>query len=117
MSNPSPNLCYPVLTPFKLCGVIVKPPAFIQMDAEEAREYQDAGVLGGEDVAGLLPEDGDNEHPGQSGKDESDTSTDGAPDPAASQTAPAGASGDGAKASTKTRASAKAAAPRKKDAK
>lgn len=59
MSNPSPNLCYPVLTPFKLCGVIVKPPAFIQMDAEEAREYQDAGVLGGEDVAGLLPEDGD----------------------------------------------------------
>lgn len=117
MSTTKPQLCYPVLTPFKLRGVVVKPPAFIQLETDEAREYQAAGVLGGEDVASLPPQGGE-EHPSKSGKDESsDRAKDGALDPAASQTAPAGVSGDGAKASTKTRAPAKAAAPRKKAAK
>ncbi|MFA5589801.1 MAG: hypothetical protein WDA70_03660 [Lysobacteraceae bacterium] len=117
MSKTSTQLCYPVLMPFKFRGVIAKPPAFVQLAADQARQYQDAGVLGGEDVA-CLPPDGGDSHPSESGKDESsDRATDGALDPAASQTAPAGVSGDGAKAPAKTRAPAKAAAPRKKAAK
>ncbi|MDN5925041.1 MAG: hypothetical protein L0H70_08590 [Xanthomonadales bacterium] len=54
MTKPDANLCYPVLTPFKYGGFVVKPPSFIQMGEDEAREYQDAGVLGGGDGA-LLP--------------------------------------------------------------
>lgn len=56
MSNTQPDLCYPVLTPFKFRGFVAKPPAFIQMSATEAREYQEAGVLGGDDMAALPPE-------------------------------------------------------------
>lgn len=117
MSKTSSQLCYPVLMPFKFQGAVVKPPVFVQLAADQARQYQDAGVLGGEDVA-CLPPDGSGSHPSESGKDESsDRATDGALDPAASQTAPAGVSGDGAKAPTKTRAPAKTAAPRKKEPK
>lgn len=62
MTDPKTDLCYPVLTPFKFGRVIVKPPAFIQMSAEEAREYQAAGVLGGEKDAALSPDpEGDDE--------------------------------------------------------
>lgn len=118
MSESQPNLCYPVLVPFKFRGFVAKPPAYIQMDAEEARPYQDAGVLGDEDVACLAPEPeaGGDEHPSESGKDEgSDRPTDGAPDPAAGQPAAASASGNGKPAQpAKPRAPAKAAAPRKK---
>lgn len=62
MSKPATDLCYPVLTPFKFRGVVIKPPVFVQMSADEAQAYQAAGVLGGEDVAALPPEpetDGD----------------------------------------------------------
>ena len=121
MSDSQTNLCYPVLAPFKFQGFIAKPPAFIQMDADEARQYQEAGVLGDEEMACLAPESEDegNGHLGESGKDESsDRATDGALDPAASQTAPAGVSGDGKPAkAAQPRAPAKAAAPRKKEPK
>lgn len=62
MSKPNADLCYPVLMPFKFRGVVIKPPAHVQMSADEAQVYQAAGVLGGEDVAALPPEsetDGD----------------------------------------------------------
>lgn len=111
MSTPKLELCYPVLTPTKFRGVIVKPPAFIQMSAAEAKPYQDAGIVGGEDQA-CLPPEGDNEHPSESGKDEStDRAKEGALDPAASQTPPAGVSGDGEPQAP--RAPAKAAATKK----
>lgn len=44
---------YEVLRPFKFRGGVVKPPAFVEMTADEAREYQEAGVLGTE--PGELP--------------------------------------------------------------
>lgn len=117
MSDSKPDLFYQALTPFKFQGCVIKPPAFVQMSAEEARPYQAAGVVSDEGEEYELPAGG-NEHPSESGTDESsDRATDGALDPAASQTAPAGVSGDGAKAPAKTRAPAKAAAPRKKAAK
>jgi len=56
MTEPTTDLCYPVLTPFKFHGVIVKPPAYVQMSADEAPLYQAAGVIGGEDTAALPPE-------------------------------------------------------------
>lgn len=56
MTDPKADLCYPALTPFKFRGVVVKPPAFVQMSADEARLYQAAGVIGGEDAAVLAPE-------------------------------------------------------------
>ena len=121
MSDSQTNLCYPVLAPFKFQGFIAKPPAFIQMDADEARQYQEAGVLGDEEMACLAPESEDegNGHLGESGKDESsDRATDGALDPAAGQSAPASVSGDGEPAkAAQPRAPAKAAAPRKKEPK
>lgn len=40
------SACFEVLSPFKHNGVIVKPPAWIEMSWEEAQDYQDAGVLG-----------------------------------------------------------------------
>lgn len=55
MTEPA-ELCYPVLTPFKLGGVTVKPPAFVQMPRDAAIAYVDAGVIGGEDEASLVPE-------------------------------------------------------------
>lgn len=55
------ELCYAVLTPFKFRRAHVKPPAFVQMSAEEARIYQAAGVLGGEESAALPPEGDDND--------------------------------------------------------
>jgi hypothetical protein len=48
------DLCYPALTPFKFKGNIVKPPAFVQMSADEAAPYLAAQVIG-EDAA-LPPE-------------------------------------------------------------
>ncbi|MBH1447192.1 hypothetical protein I5U30_03745 [Stenotrophomonas maltophilia] len=42
------SACFEVLSPFKHNGVVVKPPAWIQMTWEEAQDYQDAGVLGDE---------------------------------------------------------------------
>jgi hypothetical protein len=44
------DLCYPVLTPFKFKGNIVKPPALVQMSADEAAPYLAAQVIG-EDAA------------------------------------------------------------------
>ncbi len=52
--NPPSDLCYPVLTPFKFEGVIIKPPVFIQLTADEAEEYIQAGVI---DADGALPPD------------------------------------------------------------
>lgn len=49
MSDPKSELSYPVLTPFKFRGGIVKPPAILQLAPDQAREYQAAGVLGGGD--------------------------------------------------------------------
>ena len=42
------SACFEVLSPFKYDGVVVKPPAWIEMSWEEAQDYQDAGVLGDE---------------------------------------------------------------------
>ncbi|HEY1136576.1 MAG TPA: hypothetical protein VGE64_03705 [Xanthomonadaceae bacterium] len=56
MTEPT-DLCFLVLTPFKYKRVIVKPPAFVQMSREEAREYIAAGVIGGEEDAALVPDD------------------------------------------------------------
>ncbi|ASE54594.1 TPA: hypothetical protein UNJ94_000114 [Stenotrophomonas maltophilia] len=43
----APNTwCFEVLSPFKHNGVVVKPPAWIEMTWDEAEDYQDAGVLG-----------------------------------------------------------------------
>lgn len=39
---------YEVLTPFKLGGVIVKPPAFVELTADEAAQFQEAGVIADE---------------------------------------------------------------------
>jgi hypothetical protein len=47
------DLSYPVLMPFKFNGAIVKPPAFVQMSADEAVQYIDAKVIGEE--AAVLP--------------------------------------------------------------
>lgn len=118
MSESKPDLFYQTLTPFKFHGCVIKPPACVQMSADEARPYQAAGVVSDEGEEFDLPE-GDDKHPSESGKDEgSDRPMDGAPDPAAGQPAPAGASGDGEPAQPeKPRAQAKAAAPRKKAAK
>ncbi len=45
----APNTwCFEVLSPFKHNGVVVKPPAWIEMTWEEAEDYQDAGLLGDE---------------------------------------------------------------------
>lgn len=43
---PAATSLYPVLAPFKFAGVVVKPPEWIELNADEAREYQEAGVLG-----------------------------------------------------------------------
>ncbi|MBL8260930.1 MAG: hypothetical protein JNM58_00795 [Xanthomonadaceae bacterium] len=51
------DLCYPVLVPFKFQRTVVKPPAFVQMGRDEAREYIAAGVIGGEEDAALVPND------------------------------------------------------------
>ncbi len=40
--------CFEVLSPFKYDGVVVKPPAWIEMTWDEAEDYQEAGVLGDE---------------------------------------------------------------------
>lgn len=47
----SNSWCFEVLSPFKHNGVVVKPPAWIQMTWDEAEDYQDAGVLGDEPAA------------------------------------------------------------------
>ncbi|EMT5435345.1 hypothetical protein [Stenotrophomonas maltophilia] len=41
---------FEVLSPFKYDGVVVKPPAWIEMTWDEAEDYQEAGVLGDEPV-------------------------------------------------------------------
>jgi hypothetical protein len=56
MNEPT-ALCYPIREPFKFRGVTVKPPAFVQMERDEARKYIDAGVIGDEDEASLVPDD------------------------------------------------------------
>lgn len=40
--------CFELLSPFKHNGVVVKPPAWIEMTWDEAEDYQEAGVLGDE---------------------------------------------------------------------
>ena len=49
-------LCFPVLTPFKFRGVIAKPPAFVQMERDEARPYLYAGLIGAEEDSALVPD-------------------------------------------------------------
>ena len=41
---------YEVLQPFKFAGIVVKPPEWVEMSADDAREYQEAGVLGTEEA-------------------------------------------------------------------
>ena len=48
MSKEITDLCYPILTPFKFQGVVVKPPAFIQLSDEEAEPLIADGVIGGD---------------------------------------------------------------------
>lgn len=45
-SNPPLPACYEVLAPFWFRGGVIKPPAWVRMDAAEAFQYQEAGVLG-----------------------------------------------------------------------
>lgn len=75
---------YEVLTPFKLGGVIVKPPAFVELTADEAAQFQEAGVIAddpGEPDTSTMTEDADAESGGSDGAATgggSDTSSDGA---------------------------------------
>ena len=48
------DLCYPVLTPFKWRGIVVRPPAYIQLSAEDAAPLLKMELIG-EDAA-LAPE-------------------------------------------------------------
>lgn len=65
----APTALYEVLTPFKFRGAPVKPPAWIELTAEEAAPYQAAGVLGTE--PGEVPEhsEGESSTDAGSGKD------------------------------------------------
>ena len=57
MTDPNPpqtDLCYPVLTPIKFRGVIIKPPCLLQLSEDEAKPMIDAGLL---DPNGDLPLD------------------------------------------------------------
>ncbi|HGM6612477.1 hypothetical protein D7Y32_01880 [Stenotrophomonas maltophilia] len=49
--NAPSTWCFEVLSPFKHNGVVIKPPAWIEMTWDEAEDYQDAGVLGDEPAA------------------------------------------------------------------
>lgn len=62
-ADPGESAIYEVLTPFKFRGLIVKPPEWIELGANEAKPYQAAGVLGTE--PGEVPADDD-----ESGKGE-----------------------------------------------
>lgn len=53
-NTPTADMCYPVLTPFKFKGQVIKPPAFVQMSAEQAAPYLAEKVIGEE--AALPPE-------------------------------------------------------------
>lgn len=44
--EPEGGWCYPVLTPTKFRGVLVKPPALIQLTAQEAAPYLAANLVG-----------------------------------------------------------------------
>lgn len=44
--EPEGGWCYPVLTPTKFRGALIKPPAFIQLTAQEAAPYLAANVVG-----------------------------------------------------------------------
>lgn len=54
---------YEVLTPFKFRSLIVKPPEWIELGANEAKPYQAAGVLGTE--PGEVPTDDDESGTGE----------------------------------------------------
>jgi hypothetical protein len=47
-AHQEPTAAWEVLSPFKFRGAVVKPPAWIELTAEEAAPYQAAGVLGTE---------------------------------------------------------------------
>lgn len=109
MTDPKTDLCYPVLTPFKFGRVIVKPPALIQMSAEEARAYQAAGVLGGEEDASLPPDPERDDEPEQPVPVDVAPAAAEAEAPTATSTAPAEAAASKPAAATKKAAKKKAA--------
>lgn len=63
---------YEVLTPFKLGGVPVKPPAFVELTADEAVQFQEAGVIADE------PGEPDASTSDEDAADDADASSDGA---------------------------------------
>lgn len=52
--NPSPEYLYPVLSPIKFRGTVVKPPSFVQLNEAEAAPLIADKLVGAE--ASLLPE-------------------------------------------------------------
>lgn len=44
-NNERPDLCYLVLTPIKFQGMVIKPPRFMQLTAEEAEPMIAAGLI------------------------------------------------------------------------
>lgn len=62
-ADPGESAIYEVLTPFKFRGLIVKPPEWIELGANEAKPYQAAGVLGTE--PGEVPTDDDESGTGE----------------------------------------------------
>ncbi len=62
-ADPGESAIYEVLTPFKFRGLIVKPPEWIELGANEAKPYQAAGVLGTE--PGEVPTDDDESDKGE----------------------------------------------------
>lgn len=62
-ADPGELAIYEVLTPFKFRGLIVKPPEWIELGANEAKPYQAAGVLGTE--PGEVPTDDDESGTGE----------------------------------------------------
>lgn len=58
-ATPAITAMYEVLTPFKFRGARVIPPTWLELTDDEAKPYQDAGVLGTE--PGEVPTDTDDD--------------------------------------------------------
>lgn len=53
--EPELRVAFEVHMPFKCRGAVLKPPSWVELDADEAAEYQQAGVLG--DVPSVIEDD------------------------------------------------------------
>ena len=56
MTNPVEVLRYPIIEPFKLRRVVVKPPGFVQLSREEALPFIEVGVIGDVEQAAPAPD-------------------------------------------------------------